>query len=84
MLAIALGVAAVVKELRVPPDQRTWHGALGGFIPYDFRMPTLDRIKSSLWNPGGPVFVGRPFGVGWTINFGGLITRIRSFVASRA
>ena len=78
VLAIALAIAAVVKELRLPKEERTWHGALGGFVPYDFRMPTLDRIKAAFWNPDGALIVGRPFGVGWTINLGAVVAKVRS------
>ena len=83
LLAAALMIAAVVKELRLPAEQRTWHGALGGFIPYDFRIPTLERLKQTFWNPAGKIIVGRPFGVGWTLNLGALVARARS-LARRA
>ena len=78
LLAAALAIAAIIKELRLPKEERTWHGALGGFVPYDFRMPTLDKIKQTFWNPEGAIIVGRPFGVGWTINLGGLVSKVRS------
>jgi hypothetical protein len=78
LLTAALAIAAVVKELRLPEEERTWHGLLGGFVPYDFRLPTMERIKTTFWNPEGPVIVGRPFGVGWTINVGGAVARARS------
>ena len=38
---------AVYTELRKPPDQRTWHGKLLGFVPYDFRMPSLEQLRSA-------------------------------------
>ncbi len=82
MLAAALAVAAVVKELRLPKDERTWHGALGGFVPYDFRMPTIDKIKATFWNPDGSIIVNRAFGVGWTINLGALVNKVRSLSSS--
>lgn len=84
LLAIGLVIAAIVKELRLPPDQRSWHGVVAGFIPYDFRAPTLDRVRASLWNPEGAVFVGRPFGVGWTVNLGAVVARLRSWAGSTA
>lgn len=44
------------------------HGKLAG-IPYDFRRPTLSRLKERVWNPGDPrVFTPRTFGIGWAIN----------------
>ena len=82
MLAAALAVAAVVKELRLPKDERTWHGALGGFVPYDFRMLTIDKIKATFWNPDGSIIVNRAFGVGWTINLGALVNKVRSLSSS--
>ena len=32
LITLALAVAAVVKELRKPPEERTWNGVLG-FVP---------------------------------------------------
>jgi hypothetical protein len=78
VLAAVLLAVAVIKELRLPKDQRTWHGALGGFVPYDLRMPTIERVKATFWNPDGPIVVGRVFGVGWTINVGAVVARLRS------
>lgn len=78
LLAAALAVAAVIKELRLPKEERTWHGALGGFVPYDFRMPTVEKIKRTFWNPDGAIVVNRVFGVGWTINLGAIVAKVRS------
>ena len=78
VLAVALAIAAVIKELRLPKYERTWHGALGGFVPYDFRMPTVQKLKTTFWNPDGAVIVNRAFGVGWTINFGAVVAKLRS------
>lgn len=71
ILAI-LAVVAVVQELRKPADQRTWHGLVAGVMPYDFRKPTMDRIRQSSWNPEGPILTPKAWGLGWTINFGAL------------
>jgi len=38
-------------------------------IPYDWRWPTLRRIKGRLFNPGGAMFSPKVFGWGWTLNF---------------
>ncbi len=78
LLAAALAIAAVIKELRLPKEERTWHGALGGFVPYDFRKPTVEKIKRTFWNPDGAIVVNRVFGVGWTINFGAIVAKVRS------
>ena len=59
---------AIEKELKKPRAQRTWHGAIGP-VPYDFRPPTLERLKSEWWRPGEPVLLTpHAFGVGWGIN----------------
>jgi hypothetical protein len=69
LAAFAVTVAAIVEQLRLPASQRTWKGRVGGLVPYDFRMPTIDRVKSRWWNPEDDrVFVPTAFGVGWTIN----------------
>lgn len=77
ILALALVIAAVVKELRLPRERRTWHGLLAGFVPYDFRMPTWERIRTTYWNPDGTIVVGQIVGVGWTVNIGAVAARLR-------
>lgn len=77
LLAIGFTVAAIVKELRLPREERTWHGAVG-IVPYDFRMPTADRIRERLWSPDSPrVLMPTVFGVGWTFNVGRLVELLR-------
>jgi len=83
LLVAALAIAAVIKELRMPKDQRSWHGVVAGFVPYDFRMPTIDKIKSVNWNPDGAIIVNRAFGVGWTINAGAVVAKVRAMAAAR-
>jgi hypothetical protein len=64
-----LVVAAVVTELRKPDEERTWHGRVGGMVPYDFRPPTWDKIRDAYWNPDSDeLFSDRVFGVGWAVN----------------
>jgi hypothetical protein len=66
---VGLFVAAVAAELSKPEDQRTWHGKVGGVVPYDFRPPTWERIRSAYWNPESDrLFSDRVFGVGWALN----------------
>jgi len=77
LIALGIAIAAIVKELRLPKDQRTWNGLLGGFVPYDFRRPTFERIRDTFWDPNGKVLVGRPFGVGWTINAGAVVAKLK-------
>lgn len=77
LIALGFAIAAIIKELRLPKEQRTWNGLLAGFVPYDFRRPTFERIRDTFWDPTGKVLVGRPFGVGWTINAGALVAKLR-------
>ncbi|QAY63931.1 hypothetical protein ET495_12615 [Xylanimonas allomyrinae] len=78
LATVALAAAAVVKELRTPADQRTWNGKVAAVVPYDFRVPTVERAKERLWNPEAASFVGpRVFGVGWTVNVGKVVATVR-------
>jgi hypothetical protein len=82
LVGTALVVAAVAQELRKPSSERTWHGRLAGFIPYDFRPPTLERFKDAWWNPEDPrIFTDRAFGVGWAVNLGRVAKLTREMVA---
>jgi hypothetical protein len=82
-LALLTVAAALYQELRRPPDKRTWHGRLFGFVPYDFRLPTLDRLRQAYWNTGSnKVFTDRPLGVGWAVNLPPLLRRL-GFTISR-
>lgn len=67
---LIIGVVAFVQELQKPPKKRTWHGKVGDLVPYDFRAPTVDRIRATYWNPDGPLLSGKVFGAGWAPNFG--------------
>ena len=70
LASFALLVTAVVRELRMPASERTWHGRIG-FVPYDLRPPTLSRVREALWRPDDPsIVVPQPFGVGWSLNLG--------------
>jgi hypothetical protein len=69
VVGFAVAVAAIVEQLRLPADERTWEGRVAGLVPYDFRVPTLERARSRWWNPEDErVFVPTVFGVGWTVN----------------
>lgn len=76
--AITLVLAAVCQELEKPKETRKWYGRLAGVIPYDFRVPTMERIKATYWNPyEHRIFTPQVFGVGWTINFLTLLESMR-------
>lgn len=75
--AILAAIAgAVWTELRKPPEARTWHGRLLGVIPYDFRLPSLGRLREAYWNPSSNrLFTDRPLGIGWAVNIPVLLRR---------
>lgn len=69
LAGLGIFLAAVSKEMAKPESERTWHGQVGGFVPYDFRPPTWDRLRAAYWNPRDDrLFTDRVFGVGWAIN----------------
>lgn len=69
VLGLAAVAGAIYTELRLPPEERTWHGRLLGFVPYDFRIPTPAKLIRAWWNPdSGKLIADTPFGVGWTVN----------------
>lgn len=70
LLLAIIGVIAVVQELRKPAEERTWQGKVADLVPYDFRMPTVGRVRATYWNPEGPMLSGKVWGVGWAPNFG--------------
>lgn len=81
LITLALTAAAVVKELRTPEAERTWHGKIASVVPYEFRIPTLQRARERLWDPKAEHVIGpRVFGVGWTVNVGKALAMVREKV----
>ena len=75
---MALALAAVCQELEKPKEERKWHGTVAGFVPYDFRIPTLEKFKEAYWNPfESRIFSPEVLGIGWAINFYALLERLR-------
>jgi len=75
---VALALAAVFQELEKPEEERKWYGKVAGFFPYDFRIPTIERLRESYWNPyNSQVFTPPVFGLGWAINFCALLENLR-------
>lgn len=71
-IAALMGLA-VREQLQLPPEERTWHGTFYG-IPYDYRLPTIERLRETFWNKNtARVLVPTAFGMGWTINLYPLI-----------
>ena len=72
VIGLAAVGAAIATELKKPAEERTWHGKIGGVVPYDFRRPTADEVREKVWNPNGNFWSPSVFGVGWTPNLGRL------------
>jgi hypothetical protein len=78
--AIFLGLvgAAVLTELRKPREERKWHGKLAGFVPYELRPPTLQRVRDTYWAPEDAKVLKPPaWGVGWALNMGRVVKIVR-------
>ncbi|MCK0116760.1 DUF5808 domain-containing protein [Isoptericola sp. S6320L] len=82
LVMFALFVAAVTKELQKDPEEREWHGTVAGFVPYEFRIPTLERVKERVWDPDGAhILSPHVWGVGWTVNVGRVVAVVREKLA---
>lgn len=80
LLSMLVTAYAVYVELRKPEGERTWHGMVADLIPYDFRPPTWERVKSRVWNPDDQsIVMPTIFGVGWTFNFAQLFKLGQNF-----
>jgi hypothetical protein len=81
IIGILLVVLAILDQLGRRPEDRDWHGRVLGF-PYDFRMPTVERLQARIWNPADQrVLVPQVFGVGWTVNLYQLRRRAQLLIA---
>lgn len=68
ILTLIYVVIAIRQQLQRPPEERTWYGKIAG-IPYDFRLPTVDRIRATYWNKDtSKIVLPQVFGIGWAIN----------------
>lgn len=69
IVGLALVGTAILDQLRRPAENRTWQGSIMG-IPYDFRIPTIERIRAEVWNKDtNRILMPHSFGMGWGINF---------------
>ena len=76
-LFVALTVGAAVYAFRTGQPTGRFIG-----VPYDFRVPTVDRLRERLWNEGDErIFTPMVFGVGWSIN---LFRVVEKFQADNA
>ncbi len=77
--------AALYQELRKPAEERTWHGKVAGVVPYDFRLPTIDRVRQAYWNPeSGTVFTEKVVGVGWAVNLPTALKKVSQIASQYA
>lgn len=68
LLTLIFIVTAITQQIRRPKEERTWYGKIAG-IPYDFRLPTVERFRASYWNKDtSQIFLPQAFGIGWAIN----------------
>lgn len=71
MIAFAMLISALKREISKPAAERTWHGKVWQVVPYDFRLPTWARVRERMWAPDTPELITpNVFGVGWTVNLG--------------
>jgi hypothetical protein len=69
LVVLVVLVQALREQLERDPEDRTWFGRVGP-VPYDFRVPTLDRFLASYWNPDSQqLFSDKVVGIGWAVNF---------------
>ncbi len=69
LVVLLVLVQALREQLEREPAERTWRGQIGP-VPYDFRVPTLDRVLDAYWNPDSQrLFTDKVVGIGWAINF---------------
>lgn len=80
IVGVTLLLAALFQEIEKPPEKRYWHGKVLGGVPYDFRLPTLERLRNRFWNPYDErLLMPTIFGVGWAINMHTLLEKSRLY-----
>jgi len=77
LVGIGLVAAAISQEMMRAPAERSWHGTLLGFVPYDFRPPKAERVRDEFWNPESQAILSpHAFGVGWGVNLGAIAKKL--------
>ena len=77
IVVVTIAVVAVRRQLALPKEERTWHGVVDVPVPYDFRFPTVDRVRRSVWDPEDErVILPRAFGIGWSVNAAAVLKRL--------
>ena len=78
---VILTILAILDQLGRRAEDRDWHGRVLG-VPYDFRMPTVERLQARLWNPDDErIMVPHVFGIGWGVNLYQLKRRAQLLIA---
>ncbi|KUN81471.1 hypothetical protein AQJ66_24030 [Streptomyces bungoensis] len=76
LIAVGVVAAAVAKELRKPSEARTWTGTVLG-VPYDFRLPTPEKIVREYWDPDSDALLTpHAFGVGYGVNLARVVREL--------
>jgi hypothetical protein len=76
LVTVIIGIIAVRRQLRMPTEDRTWHGTVDVPVPYEFRLPSAERMTRSVWAPDDSrLFVPMAWGVGWSVNVARLLRR---------
>ncbi len=76
-LALITVVTGLLAAGRMSQRQgRQPYGRIAG-VPYDFRPPSMDRLKESIWAPDDPhLLKPHSFGVGYSLNLGAVARRL--------
>lgn len=77
IILTALVALALWDQIVRDPACRTWQGQVLG-IPYDFRRPTLAKLRNAFWSPTSERLLSPVFGVGWTVNAGRVYQLLRN------
>jgi hypothetical protein len=75
IVTTAFTVAALVYAIRTkrPAGQLL-------SVPYDFRMPSLERLRRRLWNPEDDRVITPSFlGVGWSVNLYQALRQVQDY-----
>lgn len=84
IISAFLVAAAVAQELAKPSQERTWRGRLQFSVPYDFTIPTAERLREAYWNPNDDrIFTDRVLGAGWAVNLHALLRRLGALLQER-
>ena len=78
IIVAAFTAATVIHAIRAKQATGTFMK-----VPYDFRVPTLQRLRERFWNPDDArIFTPRFFGVGWSLNVYRLRERLKEAFGS--